>query len=47
MTAFRSIFPRQFFVAKERETSDPIARYQAVKKVQAAKTKGGSNVQSR
>jgi hypothetical protein len=47
MTSFRSIFPRQFFVAKERETSDPIARYQAIKKVQAAKTMGGSSVQSR
>ncbi len=47
MTAFRSIFPRQFFVARHRETSDPVARYQAVKKVQQAKTYGRSDVQSR
>lgn len=44
MTAFRSIFPRQFFVAKKRETSDPVARYQATKRVQQAKTLGRSNV---
>jgi hypothetical protein len=49
MSRFRSIFPRQFFIARERETSDPVARYQAVKKVQQAKGKtyGGRNVQSR
>ncbi len=49
MSIFRSIFPRQFFVARERETSDPVARYQAVKKVQQAKSKtyGGRNAQSR
>ena len=49
MSKFRSIFPRQFFVARERETSDPVARYHAVKHVQQAKSKifGGRNVQSR
>lgn len=49
MTAYRSIFPRQFFIARERETSDPVARYQAIKKVQQANSKsyGGRNVQSR
>jgi hypothetical protein len=49
MSRFRSIFPRQFFVARERETSDPLARYKAVKKVQQAtsKTYGGRNVHSR
>ncbi len=49
MSKFRSIFPRQFFIARERETSDPVARYQAVKKVQQAKSKtyGGRNVESR
>lgn len=47
MSSFRSVFPRQFFVAKVRETSDPVARYQAVKKIEQAKTYGRSNVQSR
>ena len=49
MSVFRSIFPRQFSVARDREISDPVARYQAVKKVQQAKGKtyGGRNVQSR
>jgi hypothetical protein len=49
MSKFRSIFPRQFFVPRDRETSDPVARYQAVKMVQQAnrKTYGGRNVQSR
>jgi hypothetical protein len=49
MSKFRSIFPRQFFVPRDRETSDPVARYQAVKQVQQAKGKsfGGRNVQSR
>ncbi len=49
MSKFRSIFPRQFFIARDRETSDPVARYQALKQVQQAKGKtyGGRNVQSR
>jgi hypothetical protein len=49
MSKFRSIFPRQFFVPRDRETSDPVARYQAVKQVQQAKGKtyGGRNVESR
>jgi hypothetical protein len=49
MSKFRSIFPRQFSIARDRETSDPIARYQALKQVQQAKGKtyGGRNVQSR
>jgi hypothetical protein len=49
MSKFRSIFPRQFFIARDRETSDPVARYQALKQVQQTKGKtyGGRNVQSR
>lgn len=47
MSTLRSIFPRQFFIARERETSDPVARYLAAKRVQQARTYGRSIVQSR
>lgn len=46
----RMIFPRQFFLPKDREISNPLQRYEAQKRVKVGaqtKQEGGKDVQSR
>lgn len=46
----RVILPRQFFLPKDRETSNPLQRYEAQKRVKESvkgKREGGKDVQSR
>jgi hypothetical protein len=53
MNESHRIVPRQFFVPRNRLASDPVARYQAVKKAierhdsKPVRARGGSSVESR